>query len=487
MNNQTESIRFYLEQQIKDGYDSLLEIQRASEDKLYPKRYLAAQLNQAAESFLADHLQSQDRWFIITGLRGVGKTTVLAQAYTHLKQTHPNKKFNQLYIDLADITNKVDVNLAQLLDGYQELLGSSWVKNNIPTFIFIDEVQVDPRWARSLKALHDKARNIFFVCTGSSAADLQIDADVAGRRARLEKLHPLNFAEYQFLTNGLAPDLKLKEQLLAASYDSSSATEAFKQLKSLQTRVNHQWLKYDRHSLNNYLTFGSLPFSLRYAETSLIYADLNKLIERVVGYDLRRLHPFSSESLLMINQLLFLLATAGDVVSFKKLTENLKTNSRQLWLILDVLQKAGLITKVSAWGGHFKTTRHPARYHFASPALRAALYNTVGDPGSELIRKGKLLEDIAVMHYYREFVTNRRAELNHPYDKKQKHCDFILKLQGSHQLAIEFGAGGKGIGQVAQTMTKIKCRYGIVFTKSNLQLDNSQSIVLIPLDYFFLM
>lgn len=70
MNSQAEITRLYLEQQIKDGYDSLLEIQRASGDKLYPKRYLATQLNQAIDSFLADHRQNQDRWFIITGLRG---------------------------------------------------------------------------------------------------------------------------------------------------------------------------------------------------------------------------------------------------------------------------------------------------------------------------------------------------------------------------------------------------------------------------------
>ena len=185
MTNQN-SIDLYLQQQLKDAYDNLLDIQKKDEGQLHPRRYLATEIEQAIDKFLVEQRDS-DRWFILTGLRGVGKTTVLAQIYTHLKQSNPGRKFNQLYISLDDIIGRVDVNLGQILDRYQNLLGSSWTQNPDPTFIFIDEVQTDPRWTRFLKAIYDKSRNTFFVCTGSSAADLQIDADVAGRRARLKK------------------------------------------------------------------------------------------------------------------------------------------------------------------------------------------------------------------------------------------------------------------------------------------------------------
>lgn len=482
-----DNIGLYLQQQIADAYDNLLDIQKREGDQLHPRRYLATRLEEAAESFL-DGARDGPRWFILTGLRGVGKTTVLAQVYTHLKQSHPGRKFNQLYIALDDVIGKVaEVNLGQILDAYQSLLGSSWVQNPDPTFLFIDEVQIDPRWARFLKAIHDKSRNIFFICTGSSAADLQIDADVAGRRARLEKLHPLNFSEYQFLTRGVPPPLDLKAKLLDVAYYSSTAAEAFAGLRQLQPEVSRSWSKYDRNSLSTYLTTGTLPFGLRYKETSLIYADLDKLIDRVISHDLSSLHPFGAESLAVIRRLLFLLATTGDVIAFNKLTQDLRTNSRQLWLMFDALQKAGLIIKVPAYGSHFTTTKRPARYHFMSPALRATLHNLVGNPAVDLIRRGELLEDVAVLHYWRELVLGRRAELNHPYDKRSERCDFILKFPASHQLAIEFGLGGKGVDQVAKTMKKIDCRYGLVFADTELKLAAEPGVISVPLDYFFLM
>ena len=480
------SISLYLQQQQRDAYDNLLDIQKHEGGQLHPRRYLATQLEQAADNFLTGQ-QSEPRWFILTGLRGVGKTTVLAQVYTHLKQKHPGRKFNQLHIALDDIIGKVDVNLGQILDAYQSLLGFSWVQNPDLTFIFIDEVQIDPRWARFLKSIYDKSRRVFLICTGSSAADLQIDADVAGRRAQLEKLYPLNFSEYQLLTQGLPPQLDLKTKLLEATYYSATAAEAFASLEQLRFEVNDQWTNYDKNSLKTYLTTGTLPFTLHYKETSLIYTDIDKLIDRVISHDLNRLHAFGAESLAVIRRLLFLLATVGDVVTFNKLTQDLNTNTRQLWLMLDALQKAGLIIKVPAYGSHFTTTKSPARYHFMSPALRAALHNLVGNPAVDLIRRGQLLEDVAVLHYYRELVVGRWAELNHPYDKRSKRCDFILKFPASHQLAIEFGMGGKGVEQVARTMRKIDCRYGLVFADSQLKLSPDKSIVTVPLDYFYLM
>ena len=480
-----DSILLYLQQQQKDAHENLTAIQRHDGDQPYHRRHLTTLLEQAIDDFPGEW--DSDRWFVITGPRGVGKTTVLAQAYTYLKESQPQRRFNHLYIALDDIIGKVDTNLGQILDSYQNLLGVSWVQNPTTTFIFIDEVQIDPRWARFLKAIYDKSRNVFFVCAGSSAADLQIDADVAGRRARLEKLHPLNFTEYQFLTQGVRPPLKLKFKLLEVIYHSASAAEAFEALKKLKSQVDRQWANYDRNSLGTYLTVGTLPLGLGHKETVLVYSDLDELIDQVISYDLSITHSFGAKSSVVIRRLLFLLATAGDIVSFNKLTGDLKTNSRQLWLMFDALQKAGLIIKVPAYGGHFATTKRPARYHFMSPALRAALYNVVGNPAVDLIHRGNLLKDIASLHYYRDLVRCHPVDIAHPCDKKSENCDFILGFLARHQLAIEFEVGDKGIKQVAKAMTKIDCRYGLVFANSQLSLDPNKAIVTVPLDYFYLM
>ena len=81
-----------------------------------------------------------------------------------------------------------------------------------------------------MKSLHDKARNIFIFCTGSSAVSLQSNPDVV-RRAQFEKLYPLSFGEYQMIKNNKFPVQGLKHEIMTALYESESAEEAFNNLK----------------------------------------------------------------------------------------------------------------------------------------------------------------------------------------------------------------------------------------------------------------
>ena len=45
------SISLYLQQQQRDAYDNLLDIQKHEDGQLHPRRYLATQLEQAATTF----------------------------------------------------------------------------------------------------------------------------------------------------------------------------------------------------------------------------------------------------------------------------------------------------------------------------------------------------------------------------------------------------------------------------------------------------
>jgi len=104
------------------------------------------------------------------------------------------------------------------------------------------------------------------------------------------------------------------------------------------------------------------------------------------------------------------------------------------------------------------------------------------------VQQGNLLEDIASLHYYREFISKRKASLTYLYTKKDLgYCDFILKILNNHQIALGFGLGQKDIHQVRTTMKNMKCDYGVMFSRSPLQLYEAENIINIPLPYFFLM
>ena len=61
-----------------------------------------------------------------------------------------------------------------------------------------------------------------------------------------------------------------------------------------------------------------------------------------------------------------------------------------------------------------------------------------------LRRQGPLLEDVAGLHYYREFIATGRGALSYSYHKRgERQCDFVLQIGSQKSIAIEFGLGRK--------------------------------------------
>jgi hypothetical protein len=153
--------------------------------------------------------------------------------------------------------------------------------------------------------------------------------------------------------------------------------------------------------------------------------------------------------------------------------------------VLDVLERAELIIKVPAQGSKTSQARKPSKYLFMSPALRSALLSVSGVEGTYLARKGKYLEDIAGLHFYREFVAPRIGSLTH--DPTQGSADFILQIADKKQLAFEMGLGRKGYDQVKTTMGNFKIDFGVVVCATDLMLSREDNVLKLPLDYFLLM
>src|SRR3989344_1365910 len=246
----------------------------------YAKRPGFYRIDKYIRDFLGGERES--RWVIIPGLRGVGKTTVLAQLFFKCKKALKDK--HVLYISVDDIVT-AGLTLSEVLEEYERILGKSFEAQSNPVILFIDEVQQDKKWAAVLKSMYDKARNVFVVCTGSSAVQLQTNADVA-RRGIFEKLYPLNFGEYQMLKNNIFPLPQLKQQIKTALYDSASAEEVFTRLKKLESSVKGQWKKFDKKDFDEFLSTGTLPFTLR-AQTTNIYEGIGLLVDRMINKDIQ--------------------------------------------------------------------------------------------------------------------------------------------------------------------------------------------------------
>ena len=187
----------YVQNQINRSEDRLLPYVLKTPTFSYPERHVVIKIKQYVNDFLKGVRGS--RWIIVPGLRGVGKTTAMAQTFISAKKSLLSKGAHFLYMSADDLITRGLV-LTDALDAYEYILNKPFERLDFPVLLFIDEVQQDKNWAVVLKSLHDKASNIFIFCTGSSAVALQSNPDVA-RRAQFEKLYPLSFGEYQMLKN----------------------------------------------------------------------------------------------------------------------------------------------------------------------------------------------------------------------------------------------------------------------------------------------
>jgi len=95
------------------------------------------------------------------------------------------------------------------------------------------------------------------------------------------------------------------------------------------------------------------------------------------------------------------------------------------------------------------------------------------------------LEDSIGSHLYREFIMRNQEAVR--YDSAQGGADFILQILNNKQIIIEVGMGDKDKKQIINSIKKIKSDYNLVFSNSELKIDQDLQIVFIPLDYYFLM
>lgn len=454
-------------------------------------RYLARNIFVRIKSIVDDFIKGQKeiRMVAMPGLRGVGKTTILAQLFLELFPKYHDRLF---YISTDQITNILGTNLETILEEYQNVLGTSFEKLNQNIFIFIDEIHYDKNWPSVLKSIYDKSKNVFVFCTGSSALSLQSTTDLA-RRIIFEKLYPMNFGEYillktkllSFKENNLKikfPIKGLKKTIKDVLFYSPDAKTCFSRLEDLQKVKDNYWVGIDTMEINQYLKFGSMPFALMISDKNKALELMDELIDKVVRKDLFEAGNFEAKTIDKVKNILLMIASSTEV-SITSMAKNLTDISpNSLINIFSALEKAEMIIRVYPYGSVYKKVRKPSKYYFMSSSLRYALLNIFEGTSAFEKYKGKYLEDIFALTFYREF--QRKKISNIFYDSSRGGADFILQ-SNQKKIVIEVGFGKKDFRQVRNTLDKIQGDYGLVISE-NEKLSCLDNIVQLPLSYFLL-
>ena len=135
------------------------------------------------------------RFAVLSGMRRVGKTTILYQIIDHLIDEGVNPK-NILYATFDNPVLKL-VNVENVLAIYESMYPIEGTR-----YILFDEVQYTENWELWMKVIYDSKKDIRLIATGSASPILEKgSADSGTGRWSVLKIPTMSFYEYCKLLN----------------------------------------------------------------------------------------------------------------------------------------------------------------------------------------------------------------------------------------------------------------------------------------------
>ncbi len=468
----------YLQNRIRVT-DTMLRAQVQGRDgKPYPQRPIYNEVIRHIRGFLG--AGTEPRWIIIPGLRGVGKTTLLAQLFL---RAIPRDEAQAFYLSIDEIVRQFKITLWELMEAYEEILRKPLELLDRPVFFFFDEVHYDPDWDAAIKTFYDRSKNIFVICTGSSATLLrkQISADSA-RRAYILEMLPLRFTEYMHLLENKDLFSDVSKEITSILFGSSTAAEVVERLTDFKDRVATYWATVGKTDIDRFFTYGTLPFTLIIPDEQVILNQLDQVLQRIIYTDIAQVNRFDTETLTKLYRLVYMLSESNEV-SMTKMATLLDVSKDTVRSMLNALENADVVHRAPAHGSQATQARKPIKYLFTSPAIRYFLLTRRDSARALEDTKGKLFEDVAGLLL--RYALQHRLDASLTYDAIPEGADFIVRFS-LKRIPIEVGYNKNSTKQVQTSLKRHKSSYGLLITNTE-DLSYSNSIATIPLQYFLLL
>lgn len=352
------------------------------------------------------------RCTMITGQRGVGKTTCIIQ---HLVDQHPNYESSGkcLYLP-ADHFVVAQKPLYEIATDFS---------NGGGELLCLDEAHKNPTWSRDLKSIIDTLPMLQVLASGSSMLQLQRGSHDLSRRVLVKKLEGLSFREYLSIRHG-----QQLEPLTLSGIVEGHEVDAPRIVEALRGNGLHVLKEF-----REYLAWGYYPFFLQYTDKRSFLIALEQSIHAVIESDLPAIYPaMTGASIARIKRLLS--ALAGNVPytpDLNKLRELLGIgDDRTLKDYIQCLQDAGLIMTISKSGKALRSMEKPDRIYLGDPNIAYALTAT-GEPDLGSLRETFFCRILSSSHH---ITSGAKA-------------DFLL----DDDITIEVGGKNKGADQITGT------------------------------------
>ncbi|HCY77254.1 MAG TPA: hypothetical protein DHV28_15150 [Ignavibacteriales bacterium] len=334
---------------------------------------------------------------IITGMRQVGKTTLMKQLFDQVD----GPKLWYDFENPLDLLHFENINY----DAIYEVLRNEAGAGNVRMYVFIDEIQNFPEITKIIKYLIDKY-NVKFVVTGSSNYYLKnlFPESLSGRKF-LFVLQPLSFSEYLFFNDKI---------------------EATEQNKILKLKSSYSLLEYKKYEADYqiYLEYGGFPEVVTTKDSSTKKLILKNIFASFFEKDIKVLSDIKDIRELR-DLILMLVPRTGNILDVTKLSNELEINRVKVYGYLELLQGVFFIKLIPKYSKSIdRTVAGGRKVYFADTGL----LNIIGK-----VNDGQLFENAAAnqLSFYGELFYYNKRSISEIDFILNKEIAFEVKLKSS--------------------------------------------------------
>lgn len=353
------------------------------------------------------------RFAVLSGMRRVGKTTILYQIIDHLIDRGINPG-NILYATFDNPILKL-VNVENVLSIYEGMYPIEGTR-----YILFDEVQYTENWELWMKVIYDSRKDIRLIATGSASPILERGAADSGTgRWSVLKIPTMSFYEYCRL---LGLDLPvLEDELRLSELQGFSSAQLGSLMDKFTPLQNH---------FNRYLMIGGFPELVLsdddvYAQRMLREDVVDKVIKRDV------LSLFNIRSPLLMEKLfLYLCMNSTEIFNATTAAKELENTSiTTVESYIKALEMSNLIYLAKPMDvGSKGALKGKPKIFIADVAIRNAVL-MIDDVLSDEKELGAMVETTVYKHMV-SFYQGSPAQLGYFRKAKnnQKEVDVVVEL-----------------------------------------------------------
>ncbi|MBU1104378.1 ATP-binding protein [Patescibacteria group bacterium] len=346
---------------------------------------------------LIKHLNHKNA-LLITGMRQVGKTTLMRQIYEEVKEP-------KLWFDFG---NPLDQKIFEDEDYrviYKRLTDMGKKASNLS--VFIDEIQNFPEITKVIKYLIDHY-SVKFYLTGSSNYYLKnlFPESLSGRKF-LYELPPLSFQEYLYFRDVVS----LKEILNLTLQDAPSKNSIF----THKARV----AEYD-----DFLTYGGFPEVVTTEDKNMKVMVLKNIFASFFEKNIKILSDYTDIRELR-DMILLLVPRVGSMLDVTRLSSELSIDRVKIYRFLEFLQGTFFIRLLPRFSNSIDRAVAGGKKVFFTDT---GLLNVIGKVSEAQVFENAVINQLSGYNKISFYNKRNTAEIDAILDK---HIAFEIKLTGT--------------------------------------------------------